>query len=141
MIDAREPDETALANRMIDVLRRKMERDYAKGQTKRDAHPKALGVLKGVFQIEGNVPDDLAVGLFANAGNSYDCWLRFSNANGGIQPDNKPDQRGLAIKLLTPGTDKPLGQDFVLLSHPTIPFGTIRLFRDVVYHAIETSPV
>ena len=39
-----EPNEAALIAEMIDILRRKMERDYQKGGTRRDAHPKTVGL-------------------------------------------------------------------------------------------------
>ena len=49
--ESREPDETAHIAEMTDILRRKMERDYEKGDTRRDAHPKTVALLKGSFQI------------------------------------------------------------------------------------------
>ena len=34
-----------------------------------------------------------------------------------------------------------MGQDFVLLNTPVMPLGTVALFRDAVYYAIESSPL
>ena len=116
---------------MTDILQRKMARDYAAGATKRDAHPKSLGVLRGRFVIEPQLPAHLRVGVFREA-KTYDCWLRASNASGKPQSDAVPDLRGLAIKLLD-DAGQPLGQDFVLMNHPTMPLGTVKLFRDAVY--------
>ncbi|MGB2818231.1 MAG: hypothetical protein WBC37_13510, partial [Burkholderiaceae bacterium] len=58
-IEEREPNEAALTAEMIAILRRKMARDYAKGDTLRDAHPKTIGLLRGRFRIEPDLPEEL----------------------------------------------------------------------------------
>ncbi|MEO8102134.1 MAG: hypothetical protein ABI790_06385 [Betaproteobacteria bacterium] len=138
-----EPGEAAKIAEMTDILRRKMERDYAVGSTLRDAHPKTLGLLCGTFQVEPGLPKELRVGVFKQS-QRLDCWIRASNASGTVQSDAIPDARGFAIKLMAPGAkgsrdDASLGQDFVLMNSPVMPLGTIALFRDAVYFAIESS--
>lgn len=144
-VEKREASEAALIAEMIAILRRKMARDYVKGGTLRDAHPKTLGLLRGSFRIERDLPEALRVGLFETP-RRFDCWVRFSNASGKVQSDAVPDARGVAIKLLAPrgkgaaaGTE--LGQDFVLLNSPVMPLGTVALFRDAIYYTIESSPL
>ena len=144
-VEEREPNEAALVAEMIAILRRKMARDYAKGGTLRDAHPKTLGLLRGSFRIESNLPKSLRVGLFERP-RSFACWVRFSNSSGKVQSDAVPDARGVAIKLLAPrgkgaAAGAELGQDFVLLNTPVMPLGTVALFRDAVYYTIESSPL
>ena len=144
-VEAREPNEAALVTEMIAILRRKMARDYAKDGTLRDAHPKTLGLLRGTFRIESNLPKALRVGLFEKP-RSFNCWVRFSNSSGKVQSDAVPDARGVAIKLLAPrgkgaAAGAELGQDFVLLNTPVMPLGTVALFRDAVYYTIESSPL
>jgi len=144
-LEKREPAEAANIAEMTDILRRKMERDYEKGDTRRDAHPKTVALLKGSFRIEPDLPRELKVGVFAKPV-SHDCWVRFSNSSGKIQSDAVKDARGIAIKLMAPKTkakngDIPLGQDFVLLSSPVMPLGTVAMFRDAVYYTIESTPV
>ena len=143
-LETREPDEAAMTAEMIDILRRKMARDYEAGHTRRDAHPKTTGLLRGRFEVEPDLPRHLRVGLFAKA-QTYDCWIRTSSSSGKPQSDAIADARGFAIKLMTPGgtrrDETPLGQDFVLLSTPTMPLGTVALFRDAVYYTIESSVV
>jgi len=140
-----ETDEADNIAEMTDILRRKMTRDYAKGNTRRDAHPKTVALLKASFQVEPDLPKGLKVGVFANPV-SHDCWVRFSNSSGKIQSDAIGDARGVAIKLL-PSRSKdndaaiPIGQDFILLSSPVMPLGTVAMFRDAVYYTIESSPV
>lgn len=143
-LETREPDEAAMTAEMIDILRRKMARDYDAGQTRRDAHPKATGLLRGRFEVQPDLPKHLRVGLFAKA-QTYPCWIRTSNSSGKPQSDAIGDARGFAIKLMAPGAKRkdeiPLGQDFVLLSTPVMPLGTVALFRDAVYYTIESSPL
>ncbi|MEQ1513818.1 MAG: hypothetical protein ABL934_14205 [Lysobacteraceae bacterium] len=140
--ETREPDEAAMTAEMIDMLRRKMAQDYEAGHTRRDAHPKATGLLRGRFEVESDLPKHLRVGLFAKA-QTCDCWIRTSNSSGKPQSDAIGDARGFAIKLMAPGgtrkDETPLGQDFVLLSTPVMPLGTVALFRDAVYYTIESS--
>lgn len=144
-VEKREANEAALVAEMIAILRRKMARDYAKGGTLRDAHPKTLGLLRGSFRIERDLPETLRVGLFQTP-RSFDCWVRFSSSSGKVQSDAAPDARGVAIKLLAPrgkgaSAGAELGQDFVLLDTPVMPLGTVSLFRDAVYYTIESSPL
>ena len=140
-----ESDEAKMIAEMTDILQRKMARDYDKGDTRRDAHPKTVGLLQGSFRIEADLPAELKVGIFKKT-KDYDCWVRFSNSSGKIQSDAVKDARGIAIKLIMPkakpeNSGSSQKQDFVLLSSPTMPLGTIALFRDAVYYTIESSPI
>jgi hypothetical protein len=140
-----EPNEAGMIAEMTDILGRKMERDYAVGSTLRDAHPKTLGLLRGTFHIEPNLPAQLRVGLFSRR-RRLDCWVRTSSASGKLQSDAIKDARGIAIKLMAPGGkgragDVSLGQDFILMNAPAMPLGTIAMFRDAVYYSIESSPL
>jgi hypothetical protein len=140
-----EKNEAAMIVEMTEILRRKMERDYRQGNTRRDAHPKATGLLRGSFTVEPDLPAEFRVGVFAKA-RAFDCWIRASSASGKVQSDAIPDARGLAIKLMAPngaGTrgDASFGQDFVLMNSPVMPLGTVKLFRDAVFYTIERSPL
>ena len=124
-LETREPDEAKHVAEMIDILRRKMARDYVAGRTLRDAHPKTTGVLRGKFVVAAGLPEELRVGIFAKA-RSFDCWIRTSNASGTPRSDAVPDARGLALKLLQPKGGEAsgaasFGQDFVLLDTPVMP--------------------
>lgn len=143
--ETREPDEAAMIAEMIGILGRKMARDYVAQSTLRDAHPKTVGLLRGRFRVADDLSPALRVGLFAKV-REFDCWIRCSNASGKVQSDAIKDARGIAIKLLVPagrseGAERSFGQDFVLMNAPTMPLGTIALFRDAVYYAIESSPI
>ncbi len=137
--------EQELINEMQSILQEKMEKDYKKGNTKRDAHPKCLGLLKANFKVLGNIPEELKVGVFKTE-KIYKSLIRVSNASGRIQSDKKKDFRGFAIKLLgVEGErftqDEKETQDFLLMTHPAMPLGTVKLFRDAVYYSIKWNPL
>jgi hypothetical protein len=140
-----ERNEDALVQHMIDILQRKLERDYPVGATRRDAHPKHVALLRASFTVEPKLPPALRVGVFADGAN-YEAWVRFSNASGTPQSDAVRDVRGCAIKLLNvtgggrvPESDEPDTQDFLLVSIPTMPLGTVKLFHDAIYYSIERA--
>lgn len=139
------PTEKELILEMQSILRQKMADDYKKGKTRRDAHPKCLGLLKANFKIADDIPENLRTGLFKKTG-TFKAWIRTSNASGTIQSDKRKDLRGFAIKLLgiagkRLNSDELNTQDFLLLSIPTMPAGTVKDFRDAVYYLIKWNPV
>jgi hypothetical protein len=137
--------ELQLIESMSSILQEKMERDYAKGQIKRDAHPKDLGFLKASFTVERDLLEKAKVGIFKEE-KEYKCFIRLSNSSGKIQSDKEKDFRGLAIKLLGVEGERlndkeSSSQDFVLMSYPIMPLGTVKLFYDAVYYAIKVHPL
>jgi hypothetical protein len=141
-----ERDEEKHAAHIVEILRRKQEKDYAPGSTRRDAHPKHTGLLQAVFTVESGLPAELRAGVFAGP-RSFEAWVRFSNSNGTVQSDAVKDVRGCAIKLLDvpgeriPESNEPTAQDFLLINMPTMPLGTMKLFHDIIYLSTEWSPL
>lgn len=137
ILDPHEPNEEEMIRRIVEVMQRQLVKDYAPADTKRDAHPKHTGLLEGVFTVLPDLSPELRVGIFAEA-RTYRAWVRTSNASGTPQSDAHGDFRGFAIKLLDvpgekiPESDEPGSQDFVLLSNPTMPLGTLRLFHEAI---------
>ena len=96
----------------------------ASGVARRDAHPKAHGLVAATFTVHADAPEALRHGLFAHPG-VYEAWIRLSNGFPHAQSDAKKDQRGFAIKLrgvpgakLVPDPADPTAHDFVLASAP-----------------------
>jgi hypothetical protein len=118
------------------LLRNRILADaYATGVARRDAHPKAHGLVSATFTVHADVPESLRHGLFAQPG-TYDAWIRLSNGFPKAQADTKKDQRGFAIKLRGVAGEKlvvdptdPSAHDFVLASAP---FFFIRTANDYV---------
>lgn len=117
------PDEQLHIDSLIDVLREKMKRDYAGGETLRDAHPKMHGCVRALFKIEPELEPSLRVGLLAEP-RTYKAWVRFSNASHKVSPDGKPDIRGAAIKLLDVPGPKLLEGDEDCKTHDLILIST-----------------
>ena len=140
-------DEELLIKDMEVILQEKMSKDYPAGLTKRDAHPKSLACLQAEFIVEPNIPSELKKGIFEFP-QTYPAWIRISSASGKIESDKAKDLRGFAIKIMgvkgerfkTHNNEKET-QDFLLLSNPTMPLGTVKLFHDAVYYSIKWSPL
>ncbi len=141
-----EPGEEKNTAEIIAVIRRKMEKDYAPGSTRRFSHPKQTALLQATFIVEADLPPALRVGVFAQP-SRFDAWVRFANSESKPQSDAVKDSRGCAIKLRgAPGqriaeSDEPTTQDFVMISIPTMPLGTVKLFRDATYLSFVWSPL
>ena len=140
-------DEERLIKDMEILLQEKMSNDYPTGLTRRDAHPKTLACLQAEFIVEPDIPSELKKGIFKFP-QTYPAWIRISSSSGNIQPDKAKDLRGFAIKIMgvkgerfeTQNNEKET-QDFVLLSYPSMPLGTVKLFHDAVYYSIKFSPL
>jgi hypothetical protein len=144
MEDDRERDEERLIANIERLMRDKLEKDYAPTDTRRDAHPKHTGLLEATFTVSSDLPPDLRVGVFAQP-RAYQAWIRTSSASARAQSDAIGDVRGFAIKLRgvdgekIPESDEPHTQDFVLLSMPRMPLGTVKLFEDAIYYSTKRS--
>lgn len=134
-------DNNEMTNEIIEILKAKLVKDYEKGFTKRDAHPKGLGVLKGTFIVDDDLNKDLETEVF-QSGKKYNCFIRFSSGGNKVKSDKSKDIRGMAIKLIGVSGDKliddeKMTQDFVMLTIPTMPIGTLPLFRDSIYYMVK----
>lgn len=106
------------------LIRDNLKTVWMDGTTaKRGQHGKHHGLVEGTFRVLGDLPKELAKGVF-RPGRSYACLVRFSN--GGQRDDTEPDVRGMAIKLLDvegekllPGRGHIREHDFILVDHPT----------------------
>lgn len=100
----------------------------------RDAHAKQHGTVVGTLHIYNDLPVHLAQGLFSQP-RSYPVVIRFSSAPGELRSDELPSPHGMAIKVI--GVEGPklleenahdVTQDFLLVSQPVIPFGTVNAY-------------
>jgi Catalase len=130
-------DQEAASNTILDTTAQEAATDKIvdidlnvqaqKGPDLRKDHPKSHGLLWGEFKVEGNIPEALKVGIFAQP-KTYPIWMRLSNAasvekRGHLKSDLDPDVRAMAIKLLQVEGKKVLDdeqetQDFLLINHP-----------------------
>lgn len=112
------PDEKVLAGQIAEAIEKSIREQYQPGHARRDAHPKAHGIVRAKFHISASIPNNLAKGMFI-LGKTYEAWIRFSN---GLQDDDsKDDARGMAIKVMGVPGEKLLDderdattQDFII---------------------------
>lgn len=144
--EEREAGEDANVARIIEILRAEQVKAYKPGNTLRDAHTKRIGLVEAEFTVEPDLPEALRVGLFAEP-RRYAAWMRFSSASEKPRSDAIEDIRGTAIKLRDvpgeriPESDEPTTQDFLMVSAPTMPLGTVKLFKAAVALINQYSPL
>ena len=136
-------DESEVAQKTLALVRSTIENPPAGQLVKRDAHPKAHGCVHGTFTVDANLQERFAHGLFATPA-TYPVWIRFSNGN--QTPDNKPDIRGMGIKLCqVPGekilTDEKHTHDFLLINSTVMPAGTPREYYALFEALIRREPL
>lgn len=132
-----------LTNNIISMFKDKVEKDYEKGNTKRDAHSKCTGLLKGYFVVDKNLNEKYGVGIFKPS-KVYPALIRTSSSNPKVKSDKALDFRGFSIKLLgVEGQrctyDEKQTQDFVLISNETMPIGNLKLFHDSIYYLNKSN--
>lgn len=128
-------NEAIYTGKIIDNLRKLLEKSYPSGEMMRAFHPKIVGLLKAEFIVEADLPEEYQVGIF-QPGKTYQALIRFSNAKRHPQADKKKDLRGMAMKLLGVEGEKLLSaekdaktQDFLMITHETLQTDTVKSFQ------------
>ncbi|ONG51087.1 catalase [Pseudoroseomonas deserti] len=118
-------------NDAFDTILETTARDY--GHAVRSVHAKAHAILEGRMAIAGDLPPELAQGLFARPG-EHKVYMRISTNAGDILPDAVSLPRGLAMKVLdVEGARLPgaagTTQDFILVNGPVFQTRTADQFH------------
>lgn len=132
-----EPGEDARFEALAQILAR-VQRDAARdGRKMRALHAKANAGMRARLEVL-DVPATLRHGLFA-APRTYDAYVRFSSGAPRMQSDDKPDVRGVAIKVLgvegkkiIPGLEDATTQDFLFIQSPAVVFRDPTEFVELV---------
>lgn len=119
------PGEQEATRSIAQAIAEKIKSTHIPGKRRalRDAHPRAHGCVRAVFEVDDLLKPELAHGVF-QPGARYLAWIRFSNGDSDpTRPDGESDARGMAIKLMgVPGpklvADEQGTQDFILINHP-----------------------
>lgn len=108
------------------------------GKRGRALHHKTHCGVSARLEILGDLPEHARHGLFAQP-RTYDAWVRYSNGASAVQEDDKPDIRGMAVKVLGVDGPKAIGtgrtQDFLAILQSVTPFRTPDEFMAVVWGA------
>ena len=123
-VERPDADEANTTQGLIATMRYINEKTFAdSGHALRSVHAKTHGILQGYLEVNTDLPDDLAQGLFAKPGR-YPVVMRFSTIPGDILDDSVSTPRGLAIKVIgvegerLEGSEGDVTQDFVLINGP-----------------------
>ncbi|AMY10849.1 Catalase [Luteitalea pratensis] len=135
--------ETEQIEEIAGLMRQLLEKRYGSAPPcLRGVHPKAHGCARATLTVNADLPDGLRVGLFADAGASYEAVVRFSNAAALVGPDcqdtvkngvlaaRQHGSRGMAVKIFgVPGEgltdDEPHTQDLLMVNFQVFPFANV----------------
>lgn len=127
-------DEANTSAELVETLQKISETTYTDYQhAVRSVHAKSHGLLRGELSVIGDLPAELAQGLFAQPG-TFPVVMRFSTNPGDILDDNVSTPRGLAIKVIgvkgerLPGSEGSTTQDFVMVNAPAFTVATPKAF-------------
>ena len=115
--------EPALFEDFADEIVAYQKKDAVENRPLRGFHAKIHAGFIAEFQVLADLPEHTRHGVFA-APRTFPAVVRFSNGASHINPDRKPEPRGIAIKLigvegrkLLHGQEDDLTQDFLATSH------------------------
>ncbi len=117
-------------------------KDY--GHAVRAVHAKAHGIARGTLTIAGNLPAELAQGIFATPG-THEAVIRISTNAGDILDDSVSLPRGLALKILgvegarLPGSEGNTTQDFIMVNGPAFSAPDAKAFAKNLKLLVKTT--
>ncbi|GHD09562.1 catalase family protein [Tianweitania populi] len=124
-VDKPTPEEAEVGRKIDETMGKVREKTFEdSGRAIRSVHAKSHGILQAELEIDGNLPDVLAQGIFAHPGR-HDVLMRFSTIPGDILPDSVSTPRGVAIKIFgvegerLPDAEESGNQDFIMVNGPT----------------------
>lgn len=142
--EALQPEEERLTLAIVNTIKDQINHDYpaTKRPARRDAHPKAHGCVLADFSVldDPKTPESLRFGLFAERGQTFKAWIRFSNGNPNPErADKEGDGRGMAIKVtgvsgekILPAEKTATTQDFIMINHPVFFIDDLERYVDVL---------
>jgi hypothetical protein len=138
-------DETETTRGLVAVNRYINEKTFADGgHAIRSVHAKTHGILQGYLEVDADLPETLAQGLFAKPGR-YPVVMRFSTIPGDILDDSVSVPRGLAIKIIgvegerLEGSEGDVTQDLLLINGPAFGAPNPKKFLSVVRLLARTT--
>jgi hypothetical protein len=93
------PNENALAEKLVQLLRGTVEQRFLQGMTYRGVNTKSHAAVRANLIVDPDLPEHFRVGLFKTP-RTYPAWIRFSSTLPTPLPDNDRDLRGMGIKLM-----------------------------------------
>ena len=102
----------------------------------RGVHAKGHACVKAYVDVNQDINAQLQHGVFADPGQQYKAWIRFSNSGSNMAKadDRARDARGMAIKLLNVGTNLNGGntQEFIAHNSPAFFVTSVKDYNQFV---------
>lgn len=140
-----EPDEAETVEQLIETLtginQTTLEHEE---HAYRSVHAKSHALLTGELIVPGDLPRELAQGIFAREGR-YPLVMRLSTVPGDILDDSVSTPRGMAVKIIgvdgerLPGSDGDVTQDFVLVNGPVFSASNAKRFASTLKLVAATT--
>ncbi|GAC1427589.1 MAG: catalase family protein [Chloroflexota bacterium] len=118
------PNEWQVTEAIIAQMAAFLRAHYTPGTAERAGNTKTYGVVRGEFEVRGDVPLPLRQGIFARPA-TYRAWVRFAGP-GPLAPPDMDDNGILSIGVKVMGVEGPkliddeaMTQDFTGISAPT----------------------
>ena len=131
-------DEAETTQGLVATLRYITEKTLADGgHAIRGVHAKSHAILQGCLEVNEDLPDELAQGMFAKPGR-YPVVMRLSTIPGDILPDSVSVPRAMAVKIIgvegerLEGSESDVTQDFLLINGPAFGAATPKKFLSVL---------
>jgi hypothetical protein len=144
-IERPDADEAETTQGLIATMRYINEKTLADGgHAIRSVHAKSHGILAGYLEVDADLPDDLAQGLFAKP-ERYPIVMRLSTIPGDILDDGVSTPRALAVKIIgvkgerLEGSEGDITQDFLLINGPAFGAANPKKFLSVVRLLAKTT--
>jgi hypothetical protein len=137
------PQIDRLSEIIVDLQDNRARHDASQeGRLLRGVHAKSHGCVRADFTVNSDLAEEDRVGLLAQAGRTYQAWIRFSNAaalrqddlQAGADMKRTNGSRGMALKVLdVEGEMLDLdggrrNQDFLMINTPEFAFADARSY-------------
>lgn len=140
-----EPDEAETIEQLIETLTgiNQTTLEHEK-HAHRSVHAKSHALLTGELIVPGDLPRELAQGIFAKEG-TYPLVMRLSTVPGDILDDSVSTPRGMAVKIIgvqgerLPDSDGDITQDFVLVNGPVFSAPNAKRFASTLKLVAATT--
>jgi len=140
------PQEQEITAQIIDHMSVFLGTRYAPGEAQRAGNTKTYGVVRGTFEVMGDIPEEMRSGVFAEA-RSFPAWIRFAGP-GPLAPPDIEDNGILSIGVKLMGVegeklidDEKWTQDFTGISAPTFTTPDIVENLKLQKHILDGTPL
>ena len=146
-LESLEENERQTTDELVEAMRGIIDTTWKDtGHAYRSVHAKSHALLEGEMSVLGNLPAELAQGMFAKPA-IYPVVMRISTNPGDILPDSVSVPRGLAVKVIgvdgerLSGSEGKRTQDFLMVNGPVFGAPDAKSFLKTVKLVAKTTDI